>query len=426
MVQPFSHGGASDWSEKVLPLRKQAEVTNGWLKRRLETVLPEIMAREGIDMWIVSAREYNEDPVLMTLLPAWMLSARRRTILVFHRRGDGTVERLTLARAGLGLNGYYEGVWESEKEDQWACLGRIVRERDPKAIGINYSETFAFGDGLSHTEYEQMIAALGPEYALRTRGAERLAVGWLERRTPEEMVVYPGIVQITHGVIAEAFSSRVIHPGVTTASDVVWWMRQRMHDLGLKAWFHPSVSIQRRGERSISSDAVIQPGDLLHCDVGHYYLNLATDTQQNAYILKLGECDAPAGIKAALATGNRLQDILACQFVAGRSGNEILRLALEQARGEGIKATIYCHPLGYHGHAAGPTIGLVDAQQGVPGRGDYELFDDTAHAMELNIRQAIPEWDGQEMMVALEQTVLFSGGQIHFLDGRQTKLHLIQ
>ncbi len=413
----------SDWERKILPLRRQAEIRNQWLRMRLEQVLPGIMERKGIDMWVVIAREYNEDPVVMTLLPATMLSARRRTILIFNRLEDGSLERLTVAR--YGMEPYYTGAWNPDTEDQWACVGRLVQERDPKTIGINVSETFAFGDGLTHSEYEQLMQAIGPEYAGRTKGAEQLAVGWLETRTDVEIQAYTGIMQIAHGIIAEAFSNRVIHPGVTTPEDVVWWFRQRTNELGLTCWFQPSVSIQRHGASSVPGNAVIQPGDLLHCDFGLHYLGLATDTQQNAYVLRLGESDAPEGLKAALKTGNRLQDILAEHMVAGKSGNDILLGALAQAKNEGIKPSIYTHPIGYHGHGAGPTIGLWDQQQGVPGRGDYELFDDTCHSMELNIKQSVPEWDGQEVQMALEQDVMFTSGKVYFLAGRQEKLHLI-
>jgi Xaa-Pro aminopeptidase len=418
-------GKADDYRGKVLPLRQRAEVKNGWLKHRLETILPEIMKREGFDMWIVVSREYNEDPVMMTLLPDPMMYARRRTILVFHLREDGTVERVVLSR--YDIKGFYETVWDPDEEEQYACLARIVKEREPESIGINVSETFGFGDGLTHGDYTLMAEALGEEYMGRTRGAERLALGWLERRSEAELDAYPGIVEITHAIVAEAFSGGVIHPGITTTDDVVWWMRQKILDLGLQAWFQPSIDIQAHGQTHDAEEKrkLIQPGDLLHCDVGFYYLNLATDIQQNAYVLKKDETDAPAGLEDALADGNRLQDILAEAMVTGKTGNEILKAALEKAKEEGINASIYTHPIGHHGHAAGPTIGLWDRQEGVPGRGDYALFDDTCYALELNVKRVVPEWGGQEVRMALEQTVACTGGEVVFLAGRQTKLYLI-
>ncbi|MGD2201420.1 MAG: M24 family metallopeptidase [Candidatus Bathyarchaeota archaeon] len=416
---------SEDYHQKILSLKERAEVKNRWLRHRLETVLPEIMGREGFDMWIVVSWEYNEDPVIMTLLPDPMMYARRRTILVFSLKEDGLLERLVLSR--YGIKGFYEAVWDPSEEKQYDCLARIVKERDPAVIGINVSETFGFGDGLTHGDYLLMKEALGEEYLARTRGAERLALGWLERRTGQELEAYPGIVGITHAIVGEAFSNRVIHPGVTTTDDVVWWMRERILDLGLQAWFQPSVDIQAPG---LTHDAeekrkLIRPGDLLHCDVGFYYLGLATDIQRNAYVLKEGEKEAPEGLNTVLADANKLQDIHAEEMVAGRTGNQILRSILEKATEEGINASVYTHPLGYHGHAAGPTIGRWDQQEGVPGRGDYELFDDTCYAIELNAKKEVPEWGGQEVRVALEEDGVFTGGRIHFMAGRQTEFYLV-
>ncbi|HON87614.1 MAG TPA: M24 family metallopeptidase [Bacillota bacterium] len=438
----------------IIPLREQAKVRNNWLEERFRTILPRIMDREGFDMWIVSGREYNEDPVMMSMFPQPMMSARRRTMLVFYRErshesgkegetgekalvsGEVSVEsvspescngleRIAVYRGRTGLSPMYRPLWVEEEPDEWHVLSRIVEERDPKSIGINVSEVFAFGDGLSHSEYLNLMEALGPIYRERVRSAERLALGWLETRLADEIWAYTEVVRICHDIVKEGFSRKVIVPGVTSASDVAWWMRQTMCDMGLKAWFQPSVDIQRFGVGAVEPDSPILPGDLLHCDVGFYYLGLASDIQQNAYVLKLGEDSPPLGLVRALATGNKMQDIVMGQMQAGRTGNQILKASLKEAEDQGIKGSVYCHPIGYHGHAAGPTIGLWDHQEGVPGRGDYELFEDTCHALELNIRQEIEEWDGQEITIALEEDIVFTGNKVYFLDKRQEAFHLI-
>ncbi|MCB0061178.1 MAG: M24 family metallopeptidase [Caldilineaceae bacterium] len=419
------------YRNKILPLRQQAAIRNTWLQQRLEEFLPELMAREGFDMWIIAAREYNEDPVIMTFLPEPAMAARRRTILVFTRQADGTVERLTLDRYGHG--NYYAKGWDPDKEEHFACLARVVRERDPLRIGLNYAIEFPFGDGLSHNEYLLIMDALGETHGKRVESAERLCVGWLEHRIAPERTVYPGLAQMAHALIAEAFSSRTIQPGITTTDDVVWWFRQKMHDLGLRTWFQPSVEIQApglsfdgpAGGGSDKQRRLILPGDLLHCDVGFYYLGLTTDHQQNAYVLKPGESAAPEGLQALLAEGNRLQDIHMAEMKVGRTGNDVLRTVLEQAKAEGINPQVYSHPIGYHGHAAGPTIGLWDQQGGVPGKGDYAIFDQTCYSIELNAKKAVPEWDGQIVRMALEEDALLSDGKMRWLDGRQTALHLI-
>jgi hypothetical protein len=418
----------------ILPLREQARVVDAWLEARMASVIPEIMRREGVDVWIIAAREYNEDPVIETMLPATWMAARRRTVLMLHDRGSGQpVERLAVARYDIGP---FPRAWDPERQpDQWGRVAELIAERDPDRIAVNRSETFALADGLTGTEYDQLMAALPPMYRDRVVPAERLAIGWLETRTTQEMEVYPQIVRIAHRIIAEGFSERVIQPGVTTTEDVVWWYRERIRGLGLETWFQPSVSVDRhraaedaRGAGDFSArpgETVIAPGDLLHVDFGITYLRLNTDTQQHAYVLRPGEKDAPKGLRDALAIGNRLQDILTENFVEGRSGNDILLGALDQAEREGIDATIYTHPIGFHGHAAGPTIGLWDQQGGVPGRGDYPLFANTAHSIELNAAVAIPEWDDQVIRIMLEEDAFFDGRRAWYIDGRQTDLWLI-
>jgi hypothetical protein len=410
----------------ILPLEKRAQVIDRWLKIRLETVLPEVMRREKIDMWLIICREYNEDPVFSTLVPANWFSARRTTMLVFCDRGKQGIDRLYVARYDVG--DLYRGTWYPEQADQWSCLSRLIAERNPKKIGINTSATFAFGDGLSASLKEKLVKVIGPKYAGRLCSAENLAVGWLEQRIPEEIEVYHHIVAIAHGIIAEAFSNKVITPGITTTGEVEWWIREKIGSLGLIPWFPPDVDFQRPDSPagSYSNVGVIKRGDLLHCDVGITYLRLNTDTQEHAYVLRPGETDVPTGFKDALKGGNQLQDILTGEFKYGRSGNEILLAALAKAKSAGLNAQVYTHPLGFHGHAAGPTIGLWDKQEGVPGQGDYPLYSNTCYAIELNIKAAIPEWQGKVVRIGLEQDALFSGEGVRYLNGRQTDFHIVE
>lgn len=416
----------------ILSMRERAETIDRWLEIRFETVLPRLMRRENVDMWVVIAREYNEDPVIETMLPATWLAARRRTILVFFDRGEARgVERLAIARYDVGKS--IQGTWNPEEvPDQWERLRQVIEERKPKAIAINRSKTFALADGLTDSELDSLLEALPDNYEERIVSGERLAIGWLETRTPEEMQVYPTVVKIARAIIAEGLSERVIQPGATTTTDVEWWYRDRIAELTLDTWFHPSVDVQRaeapgRGEGFASrpEEETILPGDLLHVDFGITYLRLNTDTQMHAYVLRPGELEAPAGLREALSTGNRLQDILTSQFKTGRSGNEILKAALEQAKREGIRPSIYTHPLGFHGHAAGPTIGLWDRQEGVPGAGDYPLFPDTAHSIELNATVAIPEWNGKDARIMLEEDAFFDGEKTWYIDPRMEELLLI-
>jgi Xaa-Pro aminopeptidase len=413
-----------------LPLREQADVRDRWLTQRLLDVLPGLMDRAGIDLWLVVGREYNEDPVLATLLPATWLSARRRTILALHRSDDG----VTAAALSPYPVGQFLPAWSPDEQSQWAAVRRIVEQADPRRIGIDVSESFALADGLSHTEHRLLTEALGP-YAARLVSAEDLAVGWLETRLPEEITALHALNGLVHEVIAEAFSPAVITPGTTTAQDVAWWIRQRFHDLGVEPWFQPSVTLQRAGVRLVEErgallpavpyDAVIEPGDLVHCDVGLASLGLKTDTQRNGYVLRPGETAAPAGLRAALRTGNRMQDLTTAALTVGRTGNEVLAAARAAAAAEGIEADIYSHPVGFHGHGAGPVIGQWDEQGGVRGAGDYPVHADTVYALELAVRRPVPEWGGQRVRMALEQGIAVTEDGVEYLAGRQTELILI-
>jgi hypothetical protein len=423
---------AQEPTPAILSMRERAATIDRWLEIRFETVLPRLMRQEKIDMWIVIAREYNEDPVIETMLPATWLAARRRTILVFFDRGEAQgVERLAIARYDVGKS--IPGTWNPDQvPDQWERLRQVVEERDPKAIALDRSKTFALADGLTASELDSFLEALPDKYEGRIVSAERLAIGWLETRIPEEMQVYPGIVKIARSIISEGLSERVIQPGVTTTTDVEWWYRQRIAELTLDTWFHPSVDVQRgdapareEGFGSRPKAETILPGDLLHVDFGITYLRLNTDTQMHAYVLRPGETEAPAGLREALSTGNRLQDILTSQFATGRTGNEILKAALDQAKREGIRPSIYTHPIGFHGHAAGPTIGLWDKQDGVPGTGDYALFPQTAYSIELNATVSIPEWNGKDARIMLEEDAFFDGEKTWYIDPRMQELLLI-
>ncbi len=416
----------------VLSLREQAATIDRLLGDRLETVIPALMRREGIDMWIVSAREYNEDPVIETMLPATWLAARRRTVLLFYDRGAGEdVERLAVARYAVGS--YFPAAWDPEQEpDQWKRLADLIQERDPQRIAVNRSTTFALADGMTDTEFGAFTDALPAVLRDRIVSAENLAVGWLETRTEQEMQIYPMICRIAHAIIAEGLSQQAIQPGVTTTTDLEWWFRERIRDLRLVTWFHPSVSVQRADDDDSRSDfstrpgeTTIQPGDLVHVDFGITYLRLNTDTQQHAYILKPGETDAPAGLRDALAAGNRLQDILTGQFRTGRTGNAMLRDALAQAVAEGLRPSIYTHPIGFHGHAAGPAIGMWDKQGGVPGTGDYPLYPNTAYSIELNTTVSVPEWNGKDVRIMLEEDAFFDGEEVWYIDGRQEELLVV-
>lgn len=416
--------------QQVLSLKERALLIDEIQKDRFDNLLPKLMEDTGIDLWVLITREYNEDPVVKTLLPPTWLNARRQTILVFSKNKDSEgITSAAITRYPFGK--LIPSIWNKEKQpNQWQALADYIVSKNPKNIGINTSKAFALADGLVKTDYDALMQVLPVDYKSKVVSAEQLAIGWIETRTAKEMVLYEDLVAITHQIIAEAFSSKVITPGETTTDDVVWWLREKVLSLGLDTWFHPTVDVQRANESDLyafdskSKFDIIQPGDLVHCDFGISYLSLNTDCQELAYVLKPGEKQAPDFLVDALAQGNRVQDIFTNNFKAGVSGNVILKKSLEAGRAEGLRPQIYTHPLGTYGHSAGTTLGMWDSQNGVAVNGDYPLHLNTAYAIELNTSVYIAEWK-KDIRIMLEEAGFFGSDGFRYINKRQEKLLLI-
>ena len=415
------------FNAQVLSEWDRALLKDEILADRFNNLLPKLMDDTGFDMWLIISREYNEDPVMKTMLPARWLNARRRTILVFYRDKEAnTIEKLAVARYDVGEN--ISSAWDKEKQpDQWQRLVELIEEKDPQKIGINISKYFGIADGMVYTDYTELLEALPEKYEDRLTSAEKLAIAWIETRTAKEMELYNTLVDITHNIIDEAFSSKVIVPGRTSTDDVVWFMRQRVTEMGLDTWFHPTVDIQRSNEplkghiysfTKGDKNKIIIRGDLLHCDFGITYIGLNTDCQQHAYVLKDGETEVPDFLKSAFADGNRVQDIFTGNFETGKTGNEILLKSLADGREEGLKPAIYTHPLGTYGHSSGTTLGMWDSQDGVPVNGDYPLHENTVYAIELNTTVNIPEWE-KDVRIMLEEAGFWGPDGFRYVNGRQ-------
>ncbi|MBT3546764.1 MAG: M24 family metallopeptidase [Flavobacterium sp.] len=421
-------------SAQILSEKDRAKLKDELLEDRFQHLLPQLMDEANLDMWLLISREYNEDPVLKTMLPARWLNARRRTMILFYRNKEqNTIERIAVARYDIGKS--IKSAWNKELEpNQWKALSRIIAERNPNKIGINYSKHFALADGLVKTDYEELAENLPDSLLSKLVSAEKLAIAWLETRTEKEMKLFKKLVKMTHDIIDVAFSRKVIEPGKTTTEDVVWFLRQTVTDMGLETWFHPTIDTQRTNQELQShiysftkgdKDKIIQKGDLLHCDFGITYIGLNTDCQQHAYVLKDNETVVPQYLATAFKKGNRLQDILTTNMKEGKTGNEILLSSLKTAKKEGLRPSIYTHPLGKYGHSAGTTIGMWDSQGGVPFNGDYSLHNNTVYAIELNVTVSIPEWQ-KDIRIMLEEAGFYGDNFFEYVNERQTEIKPIK
>ena len=349
---------------------------------------------------------------------------------MFYKNGD-TFERLTVNRYPLGEP--YEAAWEGgDIDEQWRALASLIEDKDPQRIGINVSDHWPVADGLTQGLHQRLVSELTDDLADRLVSAEDLVIRWIETRSELELEAYGHIVGLARSVISEAFSAKVITPGVTTTDDVAWYMRQRFEALNLAPWFNPYVNVQRPGidcaaeQPFCGEEGVIKQGDIIHTDVGICYLKLCTDTQEMGYVMKLGERDAPDGLRAAMSVGNTWQDHLTGSYRLGRTGNEVLAETLAKCADDDMICSTYTHPLGFFGHAPGPTIGMWDNQGATPVRGDWPVHENTCYAIEGNVKVAIPEWGGHLAQIKLEQDACFDGETVDYLAGRQTKWHLIR
>ncbi|MBM3477426.1 MAG: aminopeptidase P family protein [Armatimonadetes bacterium] len=411
---------------RVLSMRERAVAINRLLRGRLQTVLPLAMREAGIDMWLILCQEDDLDPVFTTMVPpdTWCPILQ---MLAFFDTGDA-VERFNIS--GTNTHDLYERPISTQlPEQQWPKLVEIIEACDPQRIGINIGSVQWAGGGLTHNLYTQLVDRLPPPYVERLVSAEAAAARWLATLTEEDIALHEHVVAVAKAVIAQCYSPRALTPGITTSTDLEWHYWQRAADMGLEVAFKPYFSVvrsQAARERYGTEDRTIRPGDCVHCDVGLKYLRLNSDHQQWAYILRPGESKAPEGLRHLMAKANRLQDIFMAEFRTGLTGNELLANTLARARAEGVpNPKVYSHSLGYYLHEPGPLIGLPWEQERCVGRGDVVLQPNYAFTMELCVRAPVPEWDGQEVTLSIEEDVLFTQDGCRPIQGRQTEFHLV-
>lgn len=394
-------------------LAEQYRIADVCLKERLELVLPEVMQECGIECWLIACREYNEDPIMKFITPCHFPTARRLSIFLFFHK-DGVTRRITVSRPDEELARFYDREYDVKSETQMEALIRVLRQHDPKSIAINVSEDgYAYTDGLSHSLYEMLMKELPADLSSRFVSAERLGLRYLETRTPTELKYYPEVMAEAMEIIEAAFSDEVITPGKTTCRDVMDFMEQMTNDKGLSLWFPATVDLQRKGGM-LGESTVIGRGDLLHCDFGIVYLNLCTDTQRLAYVLREGENDLPEELAEAMKHNNRFQDIVRENMARGLSGNEVFNRSIEEGRREGLRPVLYSHPCGLFGHSAGPMIGRWDHQQGDLPHGQALLRNDTSYALELSVIEHLDIYE-QDTYIFTEETVVLHDGKVDFL-----------
>ncbi|UCD44047.1 MAG: M24 family metallopeptidase [Candidatus Bathyarchaeota archaeon] len=413
---------------QIMPVRRQMEVTTKILRKRLDTVLPLALRAGDIDIWLIICQEDNLDPIYRTMIPMDTWPKILQMLIFFDRGTEEGVERINLSMTDT--KDLYDKPWNGGNHtEQWRMLSEIIEERDPRRIGVNIGDVNWAAGGLTQNLFNQLLEALPEKYIKRLTSAETTCTRWAMTLTDEELELYPKISSTARQIIAICFSPSTITPGVTTVEDLEWTFWQMCSDHGLEQSFKPYFRILRsdtEAKKHTHSDGIIRRGDLLVCDVGLKYLGLYTDHQELAYVRYDDEADAPSGLKSLLATNNRLQKIFMREFKQGLSGNQLLDNILSSAHKEGIPfPLIFSHSLGLLVHEPGPLIGLLWEQDPIPGRGEVRLEYNSCFAMELSVKDVVPEWDNQLVSCQTEHIVKFTKDGCQPLDGVQTSFHLI-
>jgi len=419
---------------KLLPWSQQIAVREQWLQKHHQLILP-MMRRHGIGMWMVVNEEFHDDPLTQYIAPPRPY-AGNRDIFVFIDAGENGLRKLAITGfAEENLRRYFESPAEPRPADK--VLPELWEQYHPEKIALSYGARRGVQRSITKDSFEFLAEKLGPEAAKHFVPAADLIEEYLATRIPEEFQTYTDLVAMTDVLTRRAFSNEVITPGKTTLGDIRRWLYDQLGARGLGTWFQPDLRIQRRGVPNETSrgflavspeEMVVQRGDVLHVDFGITYMGLNSDWQKMGYVLRPGEKDVPVGLKRAMKNTHELQDALMLRAARpGRVAGEVYNLAMEEMKQRGIDAKIYSHPIGNQGHGLGPSIDYRAARrEDMASSQSKRLVQGMYIAIELNTETAIPEWDGQKVLVMMEDDAYLTDDGFKFFRPRQQSWYLIR
>jgi Xaa-Pro aminopeptidase len=418
------------------PVTDAQEARRRWeLQRQIrldkfEQVLPLAMRNAGIDMWIVAVKENHTDPLWEDLGRGYVTGIG---YYVFTDRGKGRIER-----AALGPSGYL--LDQSGAYDIFAAastLAAFVKERDPKRIGVNMSAEIGPADGLSYSMHQHLIKTLGAPYADRFVSAERLVSEFRSRRVASEIVAFGEAAGMAVQLAERALSNEVITPGVTTLEQVAWWLQDRLLDKGVSSEFDmPSVYVTGpEGIVAVSTNRVIERGDVIMIDWGVRLMNFGTDVKRVAYVPKSGETRPPASIQTAFDKAIAVRDVLKPAIRTGRTAAETMKAmdAALAAAGYGViefnkpgadtrtDVAYGFHPVGNTGHDIGASMTTWQPLQRT-----FTLYPQHMFSFEYFAYTPIAEWNGRKLRVPIEDDALLTEQGVQFLHPANYRLLVVR
>ena len=418
----------------LLPWSEQIRVREGWLAARHARLLP-MMRAHGVAMWIVVNEEFHDNPLVPQIAPPRPYTGNR-DLFVFVDAGEGGLRKYAVTGYTEENLARFFDAQTTEPLPPAATLRRLWEQYQPRTIALGIGGGRGQTRTLGFDAHRLIAEAMGPEAVARFVSDAALATEYLDTRLPEELEHYRTAVTVTEEIVRRALSSEVITPDRTTVGDV----RRALYDMlwaaGVRTWFQPDLRVQRTGGANASSrgflavapeSLVIRPGDLVHVDFGLTYMGFDTDWQKMAYVLRPGETDAPAGLKAALANTNTLQDALMLRAARpGRTGGDVFNQTMAEMRSKGIEAMVYSHPLGNQGHGLGASIDFRAALRSDTLGLAQRLREGSYMSIELNTATPVAEWGGQKVFVMMEDCAYLTPDGYRFFRPRQEAFYLIR
>ena len=419
-------------AQTVLPTwSEQIAVREGWLVQRHAMMLP-MMRRHGINMWIVVNEEFHDDPLAQYVAPPRPYTGNR-DVFVFIDAGDRLRAVALTNYSEENLKRFFEST--DQPRPAAATLAALYQEHNPAKIGLSIGGSRGVQRSLTKASYDFLATSMGADAVSRFTSAAGLIEEYLDTRIPEELPYYTRLVALTDEITRRALSNEVITAGKTTVGDVRRHFYDAMWKAGVRSWFQPDMRVQRQAAANDSSrgflgvapeSTVIRPGDVLHIDFGITAMGFDTDWQKMAYVLKPGETDVPAGLKAALRNTNTLQDALMKRHSRpGRTSLEVYEATMAEMQERGIEARIYSHPIGNQGHGLGASIDFRSAQRNAAAP-PKTLRKGSYISIELSTSTAIPEWNGQKVTVMGEDDAHLTDDGWVFFRPRQEAWYLIK
>lgn len=425
---------------ELLGLRAQYEVRLGWLEERHRLLL-DLMREHGMDMWIVVSEEFHSDPVMQSVAPP-LHYTRRRDVLVFVDDGSDRLAAFSdYWRPTADYARFIEPLPSSRNargiQDTASGLQTLWARYRPERVGLNMGGTRGHDSGLTHDSYTFLAETLGREAETHFVSAADLIEAFLDTRLPEEIEYYRDLVLATDVIAQTALSNVVITPGKTRASDIKWFFEETIADLGVGGvpWFEIHVAVQRFEPETgtmipyvhpAPDDLVFQRGDIIHLDCGFDYMGFASDWQKVAYILREAESEVPAGLVMALANANRVHEAFAAAPRPGMTGWQATLAIAEQLEGVDFLPSLYSHPIGNHGHGLGPAINARDMDLSSPPSRDSHLRDGSYRSIEFSATTVIPEYNGGEVRIPMEDDAHLTPEGYEYFRPYQTEWYVIR